>query len=150
MAIYDISLYDKLRFLKHKRIEIDSIIAKVGSEMFWEFVEHKLSERFPTRNYNRAIDIPEFVYPDIVEVMLEQLQKILAVTVKQERQCIENELSKVSGFLDPQEKEQEVESRLKDTITGVNKKDIQPILKKVKELLVVIKRREDKVNLRFT
>ena len=54
---------------------------KVGSERFWKFVEHRLDERFPTRNYNRALEIPEFVYPDILRDILEKLEKRLKASI---------------------------------------------------------------------
>jgi hypothetical protein len=85
IAKSDTTLYSDLKFLKDKRIEIDSIIANVGSEEFWEFIEHRLSEKFAKRNYNRAIDIAEFVYPDIVKNMLEKLEKKFAASAAQER-----------------------------------------------------------------
>src|SRR6266487_4689491 len=128
------SLYDKLQFLKHKRIEIDSIIAKVGSERFWKFVEHRLGERFPTRNYNRALEIPEFVYPDILRDILEKLEKSLKASIAAELQKIINELSNVSGFChNLKQKEEEIGSRLKHKIA--DDEIIKPLIKKMKRFL---------------
>jgi hypothetical protein len=136
IAKSDATLYDDLYFLKDKRIEIDSIIANVGSEEFWEFIEHKLNERFVKRNYNRAIDVAEFVYPDIVKNMLEKLEKKFAASAAQERNQIKNELLGVSDFLDIEKKEHEIKLRLKNKITG--DKSIQTLLEKVKELVSII------------
>jgi hypothetical protein len=128
------SLYDKLQFLKHKRIEIDSIIAKVGSERFWKFVEHRLGERFPTRNYNRALEIPEFVYPDILRDIVEKLEKRLKASIAAERQKIINELSNVSGFChNLKQKEEEIGSRLKHKIA--DDEIIKRLIEKMKKLL---------------
>jgi hypothetical protein len=128
------SLYDKLQFLKHKRIEIDSIIAKVGSERFWKFVEQRLGERFPTRNYNRALEVPEFVYPDILRDILEKLEKRLKASIAAERQKIINELSNVSGFChNLKQKEEEIGSRLKHKIA--DDEIIKPLIEKMKKLL---------------
>jgi hypothetical protein len=58
----------ELDYVRYKRIEIDSVLARLNNNAkFWEFVRFKFQERFPTRNYNRAIDIPEYVIPDCVE-----------------------------------------------------------------------------------
>jgi hypothetical protein len=48
-----------IEFLKDKRVEIDAILAQVGDERFWEYILSRLKEIFPTRNYNRAISLPE-------------------------------------------------------------------------------------------
>ncbi len=128
------SLYDKLQFLKHKRIEIDSIIAKVGSERFWKFVEHRLGERFPTRNYNRALEIPEFVYPDILRDILEKLEKRLKASIAAQRQKIINELPNVSGSChNLRQKEEEIGSRLKHKIA--DDEIIKPLIEKMKKFL---------------
>ena len=108
IAKSDATLDNDLKFLKDKRIEIDSIIADVGSEEFWEFIAHRLGEKFAKRNYNRAIDIAEFVYPDIVNDMLEKLEKKFAAAAAQERNQIKNELLNVSDFLDIEGKECEI------------------------------------------
>jgi hypothetical protein len=136
IAKSDATLYDDLYFLKDKRIEIDSIIANVGSEEFWEFIEHKLNERFVKRNYNRAIDVAEFVYPDIVKDMIEKLEKKFAASAAPERNQIKNELLNVSDFLDIEKKEHEIKLRLKNKITA--DKSIQTLLEKVKELVSII------------
>jgi hypothetical protein len=54
IALYDPVLKGYLLDVTRKRIEIDIVLAKVGNGEFWDFVIHKLTERFPTRNYNRA------------------------------------------------------------------------------------------------
>lgn len=136
IAKSDATLDNDLKFLKDKRIEIDSIIADVGSEEFWEFIAHRLGEKFAKRNYNRAIDIAEFVYPDIVKDMLEKLEKKFAAAAAQERNQIKNELLNVSDFLDIEGKECEIKLRLKNKITG--DKSIQTLLEKVKELVSII------------
>ena len=48
-----------LKYLRNNRIEIDSVLALVENEDFWDYIIEKLKENFPNRNYNRAIDIPK-------------------------------------------------------------------------------------------
>jgi len=46
-------------FLKTSRIEINAVIAAVGDVRFWEFIMDKLQDLYPSRNYNRAIELPK-------------------------------------------------------------------------------------------
>ena len=55
------------------RIEIDSIMVKVGNESFWNFLVTKLSEKFPKRDFYRCIDVPEFVIPLVVNEFVERI-----------------------------------------------------------------------------
>ena len=54
---------DLLDYLEKTRIEIDSITAQVGNQRFWNFIMDKLEKIFTTRDYTRAIDIPDYVAP---------------------------------------------------------------------------------------
>ena len=47
----DLKIY--LEYIAEKRIEIDSVLARVGNEAFWDFVIHKLIERFTHIHYRR-------------------------------------------------------------------------------------------------
>jgi len=47
--------YEHLDYLKTKRVEIDSVIAKVGAKKLWEALLDRLEDAFPTRNYTREI-----------------------------------------------------------------------------------------------
>src|SRR5918994_7208943 len=58
-----------LEYLKTKRVEIDSVIAVVGAERLWEALLARL-KKFPTLDYNRAIDIEDviedYTYPTLM------------------------------------------------------------------------------------
>lgn len=58
---------ENLDYLRNNRIEIDSVQRVVGFQKLWTFIIKKLEERFPERNYNRAIKMPNVkeVFPDI-------------------------------------------------------------------------------------
>ena len=64
------TLTDYLQFINSKRIEIDSVLAKVGNQRFWDFIIYKLNKKFPTRNYNRSINVPEYVMPPVLEGLI--------------------------------------------------------------------------------
>jgi hypothetical protein len=59
------------KYLEHRRIELDSIVEKVGGEGLWEYIiyQAQLSEFSPDRfNLGKVIDLPdnERFYPEIV------------------------------------------------------------------------------------
>ena len=99
--IHDDILTEKIDYVQHKRIEIDSILAAVkNNARFWEFILDKLEEKFPTRNYNRAVDIPEYVIPDCVVELNDIVREKATYILKEERSRIQKKFSNNRGFLD--------------------------------------------------
>ena len=81
--------------------EIDSVLAALNNNaIFWQFIRFKLQERFPTGNYNRAIDVPEYVIPDCVEELNDIVRERTAFILKEEGVKIEKRFSNNPGFLD--------------------------------------------------
>jgi hypothetical protein len=130
----DDDLDEYLNFVTHKRIEIDSVLAKVGSKKFWDFLVSRLNEKFPTRNYNRAITIPKQVLPTVLEELVELAAEKVASFLKPEYERITKELAQVFGFItvDIKEKEKEIVKRLKDKIES--DKDLKSFIKKIKDM----------------
>jgi 5S rRNA maturation endonuclease (ribonuclease M5) len=64
-----------LKYTANMRIEIDSVLAKVGNEPFWEYIVDNLVKQFPQRNYNRSINVPQFVMPDVINEFLNKIKK---------------------------------------------------------------------------
>ena len=89
-----------LKYVTNKRIEIDSVLAKVGNKPFWEYIVHKLVKQFPQRNYNRSINVPEFVMPDTIKVFLDKIKNKIAVSIGPEYETITDELSDLEGTID--------------------------------------------------
>jgi hypothetical protein len=132
----DDDLIEYLQFVSHKRIEIDSVIAKVGSKRFWDFLVNRINEKFPTRNYNRAITIPKQVLPTVLEELVELAAEKVASFLKPEYERITKELAQVYGFItvDIKEKEEEIVKRLKDKIeSDKDLKSFTKIIKGMKE-----------------
>ena len=102
---------------KKKRIEIDSMLAQVGAERFWEFILEKLKNIFPTRNYNRAIDVPTFVLPTKINNLIIKIQNKISEDQSEERTKIIQGLDNVEGFLDIESKEKEIEQRLRNIVS---------------------------------
>ena len=108
-------------YLLHHRIEIDSVLAKVGNEQFWNFILEELSKLFPIRNYNRAIEIPEFIFPKEIESFLEGLKIKLNKITLEEREKIKKELEFTEGFIDDIEEKKKV---LEERLVAVTSNDI--------------------------
>ena len=68
---FDDSVVDK-QFVRTRRVELDAVLAAVGSERLWEYIMYKLTGLFPIRDYNRAIAMPanEILYPESVQKFL--------------------------------------------------------------------------------
>ena len=99
-----------------KRIEIDSVIAYVGHENFWNYIMKELDSIFSTRDYNRAIDIPEYVLPTLFDQFKE---KVIDIVSEKQSPFIEklSELySNTSGFLDVKEEMKDNEKELRSFV----------------------------------
>ena len=127
--------YIDLEYVKHKRIEIDSIVAAVGGERLWEFIVYKLEKLFPTRNYNRVISLPSTydIYPDMIQKFLSHLAFVSETVTQDEEDKILSELGNVKGFIDVKEKKLEIEDRLRNKLA--NNKDMQDIALKLAEII---------------
>jgi hypothetical protein len=52
-----------LEYVGHHRIEIDSVIAALGDDgarRFWQYLQSRMQQLRPERDYNRAIDVPNY------------------------------------------------------------------------------------------
>ena len=124
---------------ENKRIEIDSVLTKVGSKKFWDFLVIRINERFPTRNYNRAITFPKQVLPTVLEELVELASKKVASFLKPEYEKITKELAQVCGFItvDIRVKQEEIVKRLKHKIESdnvVSNKDLESFIKKIEDM----------------
>lgn len=123
------------RFLKHQKIEIDAVLAKVGGERLWEYVMHKLIQLFPNRNYNRAISMPavETLYPEPLQRLLSKANAYVSNVVNAEEDAIRKELENVEGMIDVNEKKEEIHKRLQEKVDS--DKELKTIVKKAEELI---------------
>lgn len=108
----------EFEYLSGKRIEINSVKTKVGTDRFWEWIILKLEEIFPSRNYNRVLKVPKLVKP-------EDLLKAYSKIEDKLEKCIESRCAKevealtyIEGFIpDVQTKQMEIEQELKKELT---------------------------------
>ena len=60
----DVYPQDWVDYVENRRVEINSVVTELDDNAkFWEWIVQKLRDRFDTRNYNRAVDVPEYVMP---------------------------------------------------------------------------------------
>jgi CRISPR/Cas system CSM-associated protein Csm2 small subunit len=106
-----------------RRIEISSVKAKLKSELslgkykekFWNYVEKKLLEFSPIRDYTRVISsMPnlEHYQPDHIRKFYQYIQNHIVKITNDESNKIVKELREVSGFLNVKDKRREIELRL--------------------------------------
>jgi hypothetical protein len=82
-------------FLKNERVELDAILAKVGSERFFEYIKDTLEELNRTRNYNRAVEVSETVESEEHNDFNELLDTKMQECIESERQKIIEEQTNV-------------------------------------------------------
>ncbi len=134
-GIYDLVSEEEFEYLSRKRIEINSIKTQVGTEAFQKWIIHVLINHFPTRDYNRAIKI----HSKNLEATHEKILRRINATVESivsacsEFKKIENELSKVSGFINVKAKLKEIEKRLRMVLNS--NPDYKDFTNKLNELV---------------
>ena len=93
-----------LDFLKDRRIELNTIENEVQPQRFWNWLKDKLIETFPNRDYNRAIDTPDYV---LTNTMINSITKLKeSLTSKLEKNVIDIQRdyrNTNNGFLDTAE-----------------------------------------------
>jgi len=137
------SFEDDLEYLRTKRIELDSVVRKVGNQRFWQYVVDKLIDEFPTRNYNRAIKVPDYVFPDELHELASLLQEIITEELKDEVRKNKEELSHVEKiYEDVEQVEYDIKDEFKEFITM--NAATGPALKKIEKLTDTLKKSRNK------
>ncbi len=133
LAEDDPVLEELLPYIENKRIEIDSVLAEVGNERFWNFVLNKLRKLFPNRNYNRAMETPEDIIPEEIEDLIEALKKKCNEVAADKRNDIQTELGDFKGFIDNiDDKDKDIEQQIRDLLSEDN--HIKELLLDVEDL----------------
>ena len=124
----------EVEYVHHKRVEIDSVLAAINNNaIFWRFILFKLQKRFPTRNYNRAIDIPEYVIPDCVEELNDIIREKAVLILKEERAKMEKRFSNNHGFLEVNTYDKSIPEHFKNIIEQDN--SMKPLLEKIEAIV---------------
>jgi uncharacterized protein with HEPN domain len=115
-------------FLKKNKIELDAILAAVGSEELWKYLMEELKESYPVRDYNRAISSrPSLLnhYPQSIRNLVRYMHNHVDSLISNEREKIEAELGNVEGLIEVERKKEEIDKRLGDIV------EADPRLKKI-------------------
>ena len=124
-------------YLQEKRIELDSIIQKVGPKAFWKYIVHQLETEFPgPRDYREIVPEPdpEDYYPDKLNEFLEYIATYTKqVYTPKWEQIKESDLKDVKGLLQVDDKKDEIDESLRPIVQEEDK-GIQKIIAKLEEL----------------
>lgn len=115
-GIRDLVSEDEFEYLSKKRIEINSVKMKVDSKQFQDWIIYKIKEKFPTRDYNRAIKL-DVVLPDEIKECFDYITNIVKDLQQPEREKTSKTLRDREGFLDVPKERSDIENRLKKVIT---------------------------------
>ena len=98
------------------RIEIDSIRTQLNNdnERFWDYILKELDREFPTRNYNRAIEVKEYVMPKMIDDFISSVGNILTEATSEKREEIMNDLANTEHFFhDIKVESEEIDEQLR-------------------------------------
>jgi hypothetical protein len=127
---------EELEYMKTKRIEIDSVMIAVSdNQKFWECIVKKLEEQFPTRDYNRAIDIPEYVVPAALEKLNDMVKILSARLTRDKRNELSSKYHDYEGFIDDVDEEEKANSEELKTVIEKDKQVMGPLLSKIQDLI---------------
>ena len=98
-------------YLKNHRIELDSIAARVGPRLFWEYVKNKIEELQKEKGFDYCNIItepqPQELYPKVFDTLKSKLDEYIEKVVKDNWRTIKKELSQVKELISIKERERE-------------------------------------------
>src|SRR5215472_590339 len=123
--------------------EIDSVLKKVGGCAFARWIISELEERFPNRDYNRAIKkLTDYTsekfetLPDSMKRVIRHIFNVADAAAESEEKKIESEQESTEGFIDIVNKKKENVKRLSDVVA--RDYDIQIVNSKMEGLLKIL------------
>jgi hypothetical protein len=133
-------------YLKDHRIELDSIVAKVGAEAFWKYIMYQLQQpQFSPEgfDYNRVDVMPanEVLYLENISNFLSYLNKLFDELLEEERGKIEEDQKHIKNLVTLEDKIAENQKRL-DPIVAKDK-NVKLIVSKIIKLLKLLPDNED-------
>lgn len=128
-------------YLRNHRIELDSIAAMVGPEVFWKYIKHKIEDLQKEEGFDYTNIIfqpePEELHPEAIDNLILKLDQYIEEVVEGDWKEIEAELSKSKKLISIKEREEENLQLLSDQVTQdetMQEKIIPKIKKLLKEL----------------
>jgi hypothetical protein len=123
---------------ERRRIEMDSILKEVGNQRFFDFIIHNLEELFPSRDYNRTIDVEGVanIYTkemfDLQKIVINMVKGVLQKSIDKTKE----ELSIFRGFIQNVEEYEDIMRKGFEKKRNENKrlkeltKDVKGLIKK--------------------
>jgi hypothetical protein len=123
------------------KVEIDAVLAKAGTEDFWNYLMDKMEKHFTIMDLTRAIHtynyvpksgaLENFVIPPVVHQLASYLNNRYRELTKERREEMRKELEEhKDGFVIVEDKDQELRKELNDIVyKDQQAKDIESLLK---------------------
>jgi predicted flap endonuclease-1-like 5' DNA nuclease len=125
--------------------KIDGVLAAVGGEALWEYLMERLEEEYPTRDYTRVIEKPDLSKhdPEAIKNIRDIIYKYRDSITAHEWAEIESKLTEVNGFINVDEKRDEIDEELGKIVEAdellkelaSKLADVKPILDKIENAL---------------
>jgi hypothetical protein len=103
-------------YLLRRRLELDSVAAKVGAEGLWKYIMHELKELGPF-NYTTEVSMPpyESLYSTEIADIVSYFNEYTAGMVnEEENNILDNELTEVDELIEIETKEQEIQGKFEE------------------------------------
>ena len=144
---YSPGIYTSDPYLRHHRIELDSILAKVGAAGLWNYIMYRLQlKEFAPAGFdlNKAITMPEnkVFYPLEVSNFLSFVSSYMDKILKDNQEEIEEELTGVTELPELKIKRNEIKERLGIVVS--EDEGMRLIVSKLGPLLKMLRRRLEK------
>jgi hypothetical protein len=123
---------EELKYLKTKRIEIDSVMIAINdNQKFCWYIIKKFEEKFPTR----AIMIPEHVVPTTIEKLNDMVRILSTRLTRDKRNEISSKYHDYEGFIDDVDEEEKANSEELKNVIERDKEVMEPLLSKIQDLI---------------
>jgi DNA topoisomerase VI subunit B len=118
--------------VKDTRVEIDAVLAAVGPEKFWNYIEQTILEMAPTRNMNRSVDLT-IQLPSEVAESINAITGFIQSAGSEKRNELRQKLHDwKEGFVNVDDKEKELQSQIAEEIRENN--SVQELARQLKSL----------------
>ena len=121
---YEPSISTDDEYLHHYRIELDSIMAKVGAEAFWKYIVHRLELRdFSPNGFDytkeELMPIDEDLYFEEINYILDLFhERIKDVTEEKCNEITDNDLNSAKVLIEVEQKKKEIKETLSPIVTN--------------------------------
>jgi DNA topoisomerase VI subunit B len=130
--------------VKNTRVEIDAVLAAVGPEKFWNYIEEQIQELAPLRDMNRSIDLTVKLPDEIAGPISTITEFIQSVASKKQQEIKETLREWKDGVVNVEEKEEEFQFQMRDEM--LKNTQVQDLTRQLKAIADVIPKNPEKTN----